>query len=149
MIFKSHHIWDDLPPTRLHAMTRKSGETIMMTIGVMLTIRLSTVSVLCAEQQVGGFYTCFQWTIHVSVNYFTRYMAMNQWLSWEKLIINMADIDLWAISINCNGLNDDIKRNAVFSKLQKSGEEIFLPQETHSTAATEHKWRNEWGSSAM
>ena len=32
---------------------------------------------------------------------------------------------------------------------KKSGEGIFLLQETHSTAATEHKWRNEWGSSAM
>ena len=82
-------------------------------------------------------------------NYFTRYMAMKQWLSWENLILNMADIDLRAISMNCNGLNDDIKRNAVFSKLKKSGEGIFLLQETHSTAATEHKWRNEWGSSAM
>ena len=48
----------------------------------------------------------------------------------------------------CNGLND-IKRNAVFSKLQKSCEGIFLLQETHKTAATEHKWRKEWGSSAM
>ena len=82
-------------------------------------------------------------------NYFTRYMVMKQWLSWDKLISNMADIDLRAISMNCNGLNDAIKGNAVFSKLKKSGEGIFLLQETHSTAATEHKWRNEWGSSAM
>ena len=51
--------------------------------------------------------------------------------------------------MNCNGLNDDVKRNAVFSKLKKSGEGTLLLQETHSTAATENKWRNEWGSSAM
>ena len=48
--------------------------------------------------------------------------------------------------MNCNGLNDDVKRNAVFSKLKMSGEGIFLLQETHSTAAIEQKWRNEWGS---
>ena len=48
--------------------------------------------------------------------------------------------------MNCNGLNDDVKRDAVFSKLKMSGEAIFLLQETHSTAAIEQKWRNEWGS---
>ena len=51
--------------------------------------------------------------------------------------------------MNCNGLNDDVKRNAVFSKLKMSGEGIFLLQETHSTAAIEQKWRNEWGSNSV
>ena len=51
--------------------------------------------------------------------------------------------------MNCNGINDDIKRNAVYSKLKMSGEGIFLLQETHSTAAIEQKWRNEWGSNSV
>ena len=61
----------------------------------------------------------------------------------------MTDINLRVISMNCNGLNDDVKRNAVFSKLKMSGEGIFLLQETHSTAAIEEKWRNEWGSNSV
>ena len=61
----------------------------------------------------------------------------------------MTDINLRVISMNCNGLNDDVKRNAVFTKLKMSGEGIFLLQETHSTAAIEQKWRNEWGSNSV
>ena len=58
-------------------------------------------------------------------NSFTRYMVMKQWLSWEKLILNMADIDLRAISMNCDGLNDDSKRSAVFSKLKNRAKEYL------------------------
>ena len=47
-------------------------------------------------------------------------------------------------SLNCNGLSDDVKRNAVFEKLKKKGEGIFLLQETHCTAENEQKWRSEW-----
>ena len=48
-------------------------------------------------------------------------------------------------SLNCNGLSDDVKRNAVFEKWKKKGEGIFLLQETHCTAEKEQKWRSEWG----
>ena len=61
----------------------------------------------------------------------------------------MADIELRAISMNYDRLNDDFMRNDVFSKLKNSGEGIFLLQETHSAAATEHNWRYEWGSNAV
>ena len=37
----------------------------------------------------------------------------------------MADIDLRAIAMNCNGLNDDIKRNAVYSKMKNRVKECF------------------------
>ena len=45
----------------------------------------------------------------------------------------MAEVDLQICSLNCNGLNDDVKRNAVFSKLKRSATGIYLLQETHST----------------
>ena len=46
----------------------------------------------------------------------------------------MTEIDMNIYSLNCNGLSDDVKRNAVFEKLKKKGEGIFLLQETHCTA---------------
>ena len=76
-------------------------------------------------------------------------MAMRQWQLCQKPILYMTEINLRVISINCNGLNDDVKRNAVFSKLKMSGDGIFLLQETHSTAAIEQKWRNDWGSNSI
>ena len=56
----------------------------------------------------------------------------------------MTEIDINIYSLNCNGLNGDVKRNAVFEKLKKRGEEIFMLQETHCTAEHEQKCRREW-----
>ena len=58
----------------------------------------------------------------------------------------MTEIDINIYSLKCNGLSDDVKRNAVFKKLKKRGEGIFLLQETHCTDDNEQKWRSEWGS---
>ena len=61
----------------------------------------------------------------------------------------MAEIDLQIFSLNCNGLNDDVKRNAVFSKLKRSAAGTYLLQETHSTLKIEQQWQHEWGNKAM
>ncbi len=44
----------------------------------------------------------------------------------------MDKVDIKLFSLNANGLGDDIKRKAVFTKLKSKGEGIFLLQETHS-----------------
>ena len=56
----------------------------------------------------------------------------------------MTEIDINIYSLNCNGLNDDVKRKAVFEKLKKKGDGIFMLQETHCTTENEQKWRREW-----
>ena len=61
----------------------------------------------------------------------------------------MAEIDLSIFSINCNGLNDDLKRIAVFAKLKKKTKGIILLQETHSTPGMEQRWQNDWGNKQM
>ena len=48
-------------------------------------------------------------------------------------------------SLNTNGLGDDSKRRAVFTKLHKKCHGIILLQETHSTLNCERIWKNEWG----
>ena len=53
----------------------------------------------------------------------------------------MTEIDINIYSLNCNGLNDDVKRKAVFEKLKKKGDGIFMLQETHCTTENEQKWR--------
>ena len=65
-------------------------------------------------------------------------------LSW-----GMAEIDLSIFSMNCNGLNDDLKRIAVFAKLRKKTNGIILLQETHSTPEMEQSWQNDWGNKQM
>ena len=57
----------------------------------------------------------------------------------------MTEIDINIYSLNCNGLNDDVKRNADFEKLKKKGDWISMLQETHCTTENEQKWRREWG----
>ena len=57
----------------------------------------------------------------------------------------MTEIDINIYSLNCNGLNEDVKRKAVFEKLKKKGDGIFMLQETHCTTENEQKWRREWG----
>ena len=61
----------------------------------------------------------------------------------------MAEINLQIFSLNCNGLSDDARRNAVFSKLKRSAAEIYLLQETHSTSRIEKRWQHEWGNKNM
>ena len=51
----------------------------------------------------------------------------------------MTEIDINIYSLNCNGLNDDVKRNVVFEKLKKRGEGIALLQETHCMTENEPK----------
>ena len=57
----------------------------------------------------------------------------------------MTEIFINIYSLNCNGLSDDVKNNAVFEKIKEKSEGIFLLQETHCTAENEQKWRSEWG----
>ena len=57
----------------------------------------------------------------------------------------MTDINIQIFSLNCNGLNDDLKRLAVLTKLKRAGEGVYLLQETHSTSVNEQKWYQEWG----
>ena len=56
----------------------------------------------------------------------------------------MTEIDINIYSLNCNGLNDDVKINAVFYKLKKRVKGyIYMLQETHCTTENEHKWTRE------
>ena len=59
---------------------------------------------------------------------------------------NCTDINVTIYCQNCNGLRDQTKRVALFEKLKKLDNGIFLLQETHTTADLEQKWRDEWGS---
>ena len=61
----------------------------------------------------------------------------------------MTDINIQIFSLNCNGLNDDLKRLAVLTKLKRAGEGVYLLQETHSTSVNEQKWYREWGNKRM
>ena len=56
----------------------------------------------------------------------------------------MTDINIQIFSLNCNGSNDNLKRLAVLTKLKRSGEGVYLLQETHSTSVNEQKWYREW-----
>ncbi len=55
----------------------------------------------------------------------------------------MESLDINFYSLNANGLGDKTKRIAVFTKLKKLGEGIFLLQENHSTKATENIWKSQ------
>ncbi len=55
----------------------------------------------------------------------------------------MAD-QLAIMSFNANGLGDEAKRKAVFSKLRRYNSIVFL-QETHSVSDKEKEWNDEWG----
>ncbi len=57
----------------------------------------------------------------------------------------MADCSLTVYSQNVNGLADNTKRVAVFNKLKRKGQAIFLLQETHSTSLMERNWKRDWG----
>lgn len=54
-------------------------------------------------------------------------------------------LNLKIYSLNVNGLGENIKRKAVFNKLRKFKDGIFLIQETHSTYMKESIWKNQWG----
>ncbi len=54
------------------------------------------------------------------------------------------EISLQLSSFNVNGLRQDIKINAIFTKLKPSNN-IILLQETHSSTEIENKWKNKWG----
>ena len=47
--------------------------------------------------------------------------------------------------LNVRGIRDNRKRRKVFSYLKEQGGDIFLLQETHGCAKTNHLWTNEWG----
>ena len=54
------------------------------------------------------------------------------------------------MSLNCNGLNNKTKRNAIFNNLKKMGKETaILLQETHSTQQVEKQRNNEWGAAGV
>ena len=48
-------------------------------------------------------------------------------------------------SQNVRGLQESKKRRAMFYSFHKSNYNIFLLQETHSSAECEQQWQNEWG----
>ena len=47
-------------------------------------------------------------------------------------------------SLNCRGLRDKYKRQAVFLWLKSRGSGIYFLQETHSNSACEQEWNSEW-----
>ena len=47
-------------------------------------------------------------------------------------------------SLNCRGLNDDIKRDLLFDKFKNSDITIFCLQETKLNPKNEFKYSNEW-----
>jgi exonuclease III len=57
----------------------------------------------------------------------------------------MDKVDLNIFSLNANGLGEDTKRQAVFTKLKSKGKGIFLLTETHSCYEKQSKWESEWG----
>ena len=61
----------------------------------------------------------------------------------------MAEIDITLFSLNRNGLGDETKRIALFNKLRKKGNGIFMLQETHSTTECESTWKRNWGCTNM
>ena len=61
----------------------------------------------------------------------------------------MSIMEIKVYSINANGLGDEIKRQAVFDKLNKKGEGIFMLQETHCTSALESRFKRQFGSNEM
>ena len=48
-------------------------------------------------------------------------------------------------TLNCRGLRDILKRKKLFSWLREKNQDLFLLQETHSTAGDEVTWEREWG----
>lgn len=46
-------------------------------------------------------------------------------------------------SLNCKGLNNNIKRRSIFEYCKSEKYGIIFLQETHSTNAIEHSWNNE------
>ena len=52
-------------------------------------------------------------------------------------------------SCNVRGLNSKQKRIAIFEYIRKQNADLFLIQETHSTAFTEKNWEKNWGSQAL
>ena len=55
------------------------------------------------------------------------------------------DCQLKIGSLNVRGLNNRLKRRNVFRYIHRNKYDIFLLQETYSTSAVEHIWRQEWG----
>ena len=49
------------------------------------------------------------------------------------------------ISFNVRGLNNDKKRKAIFTYLQKHKGDIIFLQETYSLEKVSSKWLKEWG----
>ena len=54
-------------------------------------------------------------------------------------------LDIKIFSLNVNGLGDKVKRQAIFNKLKRKGNGIFLLQETHSSNNFEKYWKDQWG----
>lgn len=48
------------------------------------------------------------------------------------------------LSLNVRGLNNEIKRKALFDWLRNQSAQIIFLQETYSTQALESKWEQEW-----
>ena len=61
----------------------------------------------------------------------------------------MSIMELKVYSINANGLGDEIKRQAVFDKLNRKGEGIYMLQETHCTSSLENRFKIQFGSNEM
>lgn len=58
---------------------------------------------------------------------------------------DFGEVPLKIASLNVNGLNIPTKRRAIYEKLRGGGFDICLLQEMHSSAASAHIWRSEWG----
>lgn len=53
------------------------------------------------------------------------------------------------VSLNVNGLGDQLKCREIFKYLKIVDASLILLQETHSTKETEHLWWAEWGCASV
>ena len=52
-------------------------------------------------------------------------------------------------SINVRGINDQIKRTAIFNWIKKNNFDICMMQECYCTGEVSSKWQSEWGGKCL
>ena len=52
---------------------------------------------------------------------------------------------IYIVTVNVNGIRNDIDRLHTFQNLTRLGADIFLLQETHSVPTDRRRWTREWG----
>ena len=57
--------------------------------------------------------------------------------------------DLKIGSLNVRGLNENLKRQAIFTWANKNKFDILFLQETYSSIDIQDKWKHEWGGTSF